>query len=106
MVSSLQIQEHARSIQTAQSSGQISGPPEFFMKQSELFDNAVYINEICDVICIALEELPSILNHIEVVEIFLHVQHGPRIICTIVANQPDVFREGLWSHSSRNVILT
>ncbi|XP_026287192.1 integrator complex subunit 2 [Frankliniella occidentalis] len=88
-----QIQEHARGIQAAQSSGQISGPPDFFMKQSELFDNAVYIDEICDVICIALEELPSILNHIEVVEIFLHVQHGPRIICTIVANQPDVFRE-------------
>lgn len=64
------------------------------MKQSELFDNSVYIDEICDVICIALEELPSILNHIDVIEIFLHVQHGPRIICTIVANQPDVFREG------------
>lgn len=35
---------------------------EFYMKQSDLFDNAVYIPEICDVLTIAISELPALLT--------------------------------------------
>lgn len=67
---------------------------EFYMKQSDLFDNKVYVEEICDVICIALAELPAVLSIQDVVETLLHVKHGPEIICWVVANSPDCFREG------------
>lgn len=67
---------------------------EFFMKQSELFDNDIYIEEISDVICIALAELPTILNVQSITETLLHVHNGPAIICRVVANFPDSFREG------------
>ncbi|GLH03424.1 Integrator complex subunit 2 [Gryllus bimaculatus] len=63
------------------------------LRHSDLFDNAVYMEEICDVICIALAELPAVLNLTEVVETLLHVKHGPYIICWVVANSPDCFRE-------------
>lgn len=66
---------------------------EFYMKQSDLFDNKVYVEEICDVICIALAELPAVLSIQDVVETLLHVKHGPEIICWVVANSPDCFRE-------------
>lgn len=67
---------------------------EFFVKQSELFDNDIYIEEISDVICIALAELPTILNVQCITETLLHVHNGPAIICRVVANFPDSFREG------------
>lgn len=67
---------------------------EFFMKQSELFDNDIYIEEISDVICIALAELPTLLTVQNMTETLLHVQNGPAIICRVVANFPDSFREG------------
>lgn len=65
-----------------------------YVKQSELFDNTVYIPEICDVITIALAELLAILSIQEMVETLLHVKHGPDIICWVVANQPDTFTSG------------
>ncbi|XP_018328065.1 integrator complex subunit 2 [Agrilus planipennis] len=66
---------------------------EFYMKQSELFDNDIYIEEISDVICIALAELPTLLNVQNIIETLLHVHNGPAIICRVVANFPDSFRE-------------
>lgn len=60
---------------------------------SELFDNEIYLEEIADIICIVLSELPSILQIHEVVEILLYVNHGSKIICWIVANMPDCFKE-------------
>lgn len=67
---------------------------EFFFKQSELFDNDIYVEEISDVICIALAELPTLLNVQGITETLLHVHNGPAIICRVVANFPDSFREG------------
>lgn len=66
---------------------------EFQIKQSDLFDNAVYMEEISDVICIALAELPALLSILDIAETLLHVKHGPEIICWIVANSPDSFSE-------------
>ncbi|KAF5297030.1 hypothetical protein FQA39_LY12244 [Lamprigera yunnana] len=66
---------------------------DFYMKSSELFDNDIYIEEISDVICIALAELPMLLNVHTMAETLLHVQNGPAIICRVVANFPDSFRE-------------
>ncbi|KAK5638910.1 hypothetical protein RI129_013205 [Pyrocoelia pectoralis] len=66
---------------------------DFYMKTSELFDNDIYIEEISDVICIALAELPMLLSVQMMAETLLHVCNGPSIICRVVANFPDSFRE-------------
>lgn len=68
------------------------------MKQSDLFDNGVYLEEVCDVLCIALAELPFLLTVQDVVETLLHVKFGPAIICWVLANAPDYFREGIMNN--------
>lgn len=74
--------------------GENHSEQEFYMKSSELFDNDIYIEEISDVICIALAELPMLLNVQTMAETLLHVHNGPAVICRVVANFPDSFREG------------
>ncbi len=64
------------------------------MKPSELFDHLVYLSEVCDVLCIAMAELPSLLSPPEVCEALLRLKYGPWIICHVVANQPDSFLDG------------
>jgi len=66
-------------------------PEKIILKSSELFDHKVYLNEVCDVLAIALAELPALLQPKEVCEALLSVKHGPEIICHIVANQADCF---------------
>lgn len=66
---------------------------EIVIKSSELFDNEIYIEEIADIVCIALAELPSLLQIHEIVEILLYVNNGSNIICWIIANMPDCFKE-------------
>lgn len=78
--------------QTAQAANQKSSI-EVSVKKSELFDNDIYLEEIADIICIALAELPSLLNLQEIVDTLLYVNHGSRIICWVVANMPECFRE-------------
>lgn len=73
--------------------GIVRGPNDKIIKQSELFDNDIYLEEITDIICIALAELPSLFNIQEVIETLLYVNHGPLIICWVVANMPDCFKE-------------
>lgn len=74
--------------------GVLRGPNENIVKQSELFDNEIYSEEITDIICIALAELPSLFNIQEVIETLLYVNNGSTIICWVVANMPDCFKEG------------
>ncbi|KAK9745533.1 Integrator complex subunit 2 [Popillia japonica] len=76
-----------------QDGNDVHGDHEFYIKSSELFDNDIYIEEISDVICIALAELPTLLNVINITEILLHVNNGPAVICRVVSNFPDSFRE-------------
>ncbi|KAF6206701.1 hypothetical protein GE061_017937 [Apolygus lucorum] len=64
-----------------------------FVKHSDLFENIVYIPEICDVLSIALSELPFLLSPVDMVETLLHMKHGPDIICWIVVNAPDSYWE-------------
>ncbi len=66
---------------------------ENIIKSSELFDNDIYLQEIADIICIALAELPSLIQVMEIVEILLYLNNGSNIICWIVANMPDCFKE-------------
>ncbi|XP_058467120.1 integrator complex subunit 2 isoform X2 [Malaya genurostris] len=77
--------------QTTQTSVQKSN--EVIIKNSELFDNDIYLEEIADIICIALAELPSLLSVLEVVDTLLYVNNGSKLICWVVANMPDCFRE-------------
>ena len=67
--------------------------PDFYHKTSELFDNPCYLEEVSDVLCIALAELPALLFPADVAEALLHLTDGPQLICRMVANQPDCFRE-------------
>ncbi|KAL1502585.1 hypothetical protein ABEB36_007708 [Hypothenemus hampei] len=66
---------------------------ETYIKQSELFDNDIFAEELSDIICIALAELPTTLNIVTVIETLLHVHNGPEIICRVIANFPDCFKE-------------
>ncbi|XP_055912059.1 integrator complex subunit 2 [Eupeodes corollae] len=66
---------------------------EFIIKQSELFEDGIYMEEIIDIICISLAELPSLLNVQELIDVLLYVNNGSRIICSIVANFPDCYRD-------------
>ncbi|XP_022123058.2 integrator complex subunit 2 [Pieris rapae] len=63
------------------------------VKPSELFDNDVYLEEVTDVICISLAELPNLLNICDIVEVLLYVNKGPTIISWVVANMPDTLQD-------------
>ena len=52
------------------------------------------MSEVCDVLATAMAELPNMLPPPEVAEALLRLKYGPEIICHIVANQPDSFRDG------------
>lgn len=67
---------------------------ECCVKPSELFDNDVYLEEICDVINISLAELPNLLNVVDIVEVLLYVNKGPILVSWVVANMPDTLQEG------------
>jgi len=71
---------------------QIEHNKDAVTKTSELFDNDVFLTEICDVLCIALAELPAVMSITEVVEAFLRLKYGPDIICCLLANNPHHFR--------------
>lgn len=59
----------------------------------------VYLSEICDVLAIAMAELPYLLPPPDVSEALLRLKFGPEIICHVVANQPDSFRDGNLSYT-------
>lgn len=62
-------------------------------KISELLDNEMYIDDVCDTLCIAIAELPNTLSLVEVVETLLYFKEGHRLICRLVANFPESFHE-------------
>ncbi|XP_037934107.1 integrator complex subunit 2-like [Teleopsis dalmanni] len=59
----------------------------------ELFEDSIYLEEIVDILCIALAELPSLLNILDLTDTLVHVHNGRRIICAMVANFPDYYRD-------------
>ncbi|XP_036319768.1 integrator complex subunit 2 [Rhagoletis pomonella] len=61
--------------------------------QSEILDDGIYLEEVVDILCIALAELPSLLNILELSDALVHVQNGQRVICALVANFPDCYRD-------------
>ena len=68
------------SLMTAVSS---SSSPAVSQKTSELFDQRVYLPELCDVLAIALAELPALLHPTDVCEALLTLRHGPEMICQV-----------------------
>lgn len=64
-----------------------------YAKRIDLFDYDVYLPEICDVISVALLELPLLLTVQDAIEALLYVNHGPAIICWVVANLSETFNE-------------
>ncbi|EDV95403.1 GH17593 [Drosophila grimshawi] len=59
----------------------------------EILDDGIYLEEVVDILCIALAELPSLLNILELVDALVTVPNGYRIICALVANFPDCYRD-------------
>ncbi|XP_002067406.4 integrator complex subunit 2 [Drosophila willistoni] len=59
----------------------------------EILDDGIYLEEVVDILCIALAELPSLLNILELTDALVHVPNGHRIICALVANFPDCYRD-------------
>jgi len=35
---------------------------DYYMRSSDLFDNWVYLEDVCDTLCIAMVELPNLLS--------------------------------------------
>lgn len=62
-------------------------------QHSEILDDGIYLEEVVDILCIALAELPSLLNILELTDALLQVPNGHRIICALVANFPDCYRD-------------
>ena len=60
-----------------------SSSPAVSQKTSELFDQRVYLPELCDVLAIALAELPALLHPTDVCEALLRLRHGPEMICQV-----------------------
>lgn len=63
-------------------------------KTSELLDQEIYFDEVADVLCVVLAELPILLPVTEVAEALLRTQNGPSFITRMIANMPDTFYEG------------
>lgn len=63
-------------------------------KSSELLDQEIYFDEVADVLCVVLAELPVLLPIADVAEALLRTQFGPVFITRMVANMPDTFYEG------------
>ncbi len=80
--------------------------PEVACKPSELLDQDIYMDEVCDVLCVVLAELPVLLPTTEVAEALLRTQHGPSFICRMVANMPDIFYEGIQLKIHTNISMT
>ena len=70
---------------------------EISHKSSELLDQEIYFDEVADVLCVALAELPILLPITEVAEALLRTLYGPQFICRMVSNMPDTFHEGIIS---------
>ena len=60
---------------------------------SEILDDGIYLEEVVDILCIALAELPSLLNILELTDALVHVPNGYRIVSALVANFPDCYRD-------------
>ncbi|XP_033150227.1 integrator complex subunit 2 [Drosophila busckii] len=60
---------------------------------AEILDDGIYLEEVVDILCIALAELPSLLNLLELVDALVHVSNGHHIVCALVANFPDCYRD-------------
>ncbi|XP_067132285.1 integrator complex subunit 2 isoform X1 [Centruroides vittatus] len=69
------------------------GRVEVNVRQSELFDTDIYLEEVSDVLCIAKAELPGLLQITDIAEALIRVKNGPGLLCRLVANSPDCFRE-------------
>lgn len=66
---------------------------DFSQKQWELFDCEVYLEEVSDVLCIAYAELPSLLPITDVAEALMYVPNGAWLLCRLIANSIDSFKE-------------
>lgn len=65
----------------------------FALEASELYECDVFMDEVSDILCIAVTELPSLLPVIQVSEALLRLEKGSYFLCRLIANMPDVFDE-------------
>ena len=65
----------------------------FGLESSELFECDVFMDEVSDILCIAVTELPSLLPIIQVSESLLRLEKGSYFLCRLIANMPELFDE-------------
>eukprot|EP00731_Ephydatia_muelleri_P025979 Em0018g79a len=69
----------------------------FGLESSELFECDVFMDEVSDILCIAVTELPSLLPIIQVSESLLRLEKGSYFLCRLIANVPELFDEVITS---------
>ncbi|CAB4005916.1 Integrator complex subunit 2 [Paramuricea clavata] len=63
------------------------------LESCELFECEVYMEDVCDVMCIVQAELPELFPLTEVSKALLRVPNGPWFICRLLVNFPDYFEQ-------------
>ncbi|XP_028396376.1 integrator complex subunit 2-like [Dendronephthya gigantea] len=63
------------------------------LENCEFFECEVYMEDICDVLCIAQAELSELFPLDEVSKALLRVPNGPWFICRLLVNFPDYFEQ-------------
>nr|XP_039268166.1 integrator complex subunit 2-like [Styela clava] len=59
-----------------------------FATKSELFSCIAYLQVVSDVLCIAVAELPTLLNILDMAEALMYVPNGGKVLCKLLANNP------------------
>ncbi|KAL7742505.1 hypothetical protein ACLKA6_005663 [Drosophila palustris] len=89
----LQQQVTSASSSSSSSTADSKPAPSALPAHSEILDDGIYLEEVVDILCIALAELPSLLNILELTDALVQVPNGHRIVCALVANFPDCYRD-------------
>jgi integrator complex subunit 2 len=64
-------------------------------KTCDLFEHEIYAEEVADVLCVAMAELPQFLAPVVVVQALTRRLSDPsQLVCRIVANFPQCFMNG------------
>ncbi|XP_065566759.1 integrator complex subunit 2-like isoform X2 [Artemia franciscana] len=66
---------------------------DFEIKNVQLFATESFMEEVSDVLCVAMAELPNLLPLTDVVDALMQIENGDWFIERIVANMPDMLLE-------------
>ncbi|EDV29323.1 uncharacterized protein TRIADDRAFT_18353 [Trichoplax adhaerens] len=100
----LVLNETIRLIYNVSTLDRLSKFPSSAIAGDNLIDHCQFLDEIVDVICILVAEMPSALPINEVIEALLMIENGSEVICRLIVNLPYLFDQacqGLIYHSDK-----